>query len=233
MIKAVIVEDDLMVAAINREFALKTPELDIVATFHNGRDALEFLQQSPPELLLLDIYMPDVSGLDLLAELRRQGNGTEAILITAANDVDRVERALHLGVVDYLVKPFTYERFQEAMNKFLLRRSLKMKGTYTQTDIDQLIHAGRKPGRAPQIELEKGMQQQTMERILDCFRREEHQHQYLTCEQLAAETNLSKVTTRRYMNYLVERQKAVSRVNYATGGRPSIEYAMMDRWELI
>ena len=227
MIKTVIVEDDMMVASINQTFASKTPELDIAAIFRNGQEALEFLEKNPTDLILLDVYIPGFSGLDLLSALRRQGNTVEAILITADNDGEDVERALHLGIVDYLVKPFTYERFHEAIQKFLLRHSLKEKGTYTQSDIDRLMHITQPPDVRTCSELEKGIQRHTLDRILDCMESEEHRTQYMTCEQLAKETGLSKVTVRRYMNYLIEQKKTSSRVNYSTGGRPSIEYTLI------
>ncbi len=230
MIKTVIVEDDMMVASINRTFAMKIAELDIVAMFRNGKEALEFLEKNPAELLLLDIYVPGLSGLELLSELRRQGNAVEAILITADNGGEDVEHALHLGIVDYLVKPFTYERFYEAMQKFLLRHSLKEKGSYTQSDIDRLMHVKQQEDSRSNADLEKGIQRQTLDRILGYLECKEQRTQYRTCEQLAKETGLSKVTVRRYMNYLIEQKKAVSRVNYSTGGRPSIEYTLVESY---
>ncbi len=223
MIKAVIVEDDMMVASINQTFALKTPDLSIEASFRNGQEALDYLEKHPIDLLLLDVYIPGFSGLELLKELRHRGNSVEAILITAASDGDDVDHALHLGIVDYLVKPFTYDRFHEAMQKFLLRHSLRNKGSYTQSDIDRLMYM-KQETPAQTSEMEKGIQLQTLERILACMNSEEHRAQYMSCEELAGETKLSKVTVRRYMNYLIEQKKAVSRVNYSTGGRPSIEY---------
>lgn len=230
MIKTVIVEDDMMVASINRTFATKTPELDIVAIFSNGQEALDYLTKQSVDLLLLDVYIPGFSGLELLSELRRQGNTVDAILITADNEGEDVDRALHLGIVDYLVKPFTYERFHEAMQKFLLRRSMKEKGTYTQSDIDRLMHVRQQPEPHSDLVLEKGIQRQTLEIILECLGKGEQGAQYMTCEQLAQETGLSKVTARRYMNYLIERKRAASRVNYSTGGRPSIEYMLLDSY---
>ena len=169
MIKTVIVEDDMMVASINRTFAMKTPGLDVVAIFRNGQEALDFLKKNSIELLLLDVYIPDCSGLEILTELRKHGNTIEAILITAANDGEDVERALHLGIVDYLVKPFTYERFQEAMQKFLLRRSFKEKDSYTQTDIDRLMYMKQEMPSHACADLEKGIQQQTLDRITSCL----------------------------------------------------------------
>lgn len=223
--KLVIVEDDLMVAAINREFALKTPELNIVATFYNGKEALEFLGKNPIDLLLLDIYMSGYTGLELLKELRRQGNTIDAIIISAANDAEHIQEAFHLGIVDYLIKPFTYSRFQEAVQKFLLQRSLQLKGTYTQEELDKTIATMKDfPGDSV---LKKGLQQQTLDRIFECLISEKNSGRFMTSDEISAETNFSKMTIRRYMNYLIEQKKAASRINYSTGGRPSIEYSVL------
>ncbi len=226
MLKLVIVEDDLMVAAINREFALKTPELNIVATFYNSKEALEFLITNSIDLLLLDIYMSEYTGLDLLSDLRRQGKMIDAIVISAANDADHVEEAFHLGIVDYLIKPFTYDRFQEAVQKFLLRRSLQLKGEYTQADIDRIVASLEYSSARSYCALKKGLQQQTLDIILECLTNEKNCGRFMTSEQISEETKFSKMTIRRYMNYLIETKEAVSRVNYFTGGRPSIEYAV-------
>ena len=222
--KLVIVEDDLMVAAINREFALKTPGLNVVATFYSGREALDFLSQNQTDLILLDIYMSGYTGLELLKELRSQGNKTDVIIISAANDAEHIDEAFHLGIVDYLIKPFTYSRFRDAVQKFLLRRSLQLKGTYTQADIDKILDSSSDCGGI----LRKGLQQQTLDRILNCLFSKKNHGQFLTSEKISEETNFSKMTIRRYMNYLIEQKKAVSRINYSTGGRPSIEYAVLD-----
>ena len=229
--KLVIIEDDLMVAAINREFALKTPELNIVATFYNGREALDFLAQNSIDLILLDIYMSGYSGLELLKELRKRGNTTDAIIISAANDSEHIKEAFHLGIIDYLIKPFTYGRFQEAIQKFLILRSLEYKNTYTQTELDEMISVVRKKGKEFSsdscIVMKKGLQQQTLDRIYGCLISEKNFGRFMTSEEISAETNFSKMTIRRYLNYLIEQNKAASRINYSTGGRPSIEYSVL------
>lgn len=229
--KLVIVEDDLMVAAINREFALKTPELNIIETFHNGRDALEFLLKNPADLILLDIYMAGCDGLEILKELRRQGNMIDAIIISAADDVEHIREAFHLGIVDYLIKPFTYDRFSEAVQKFLFRCSLELKENYTQKELDETIISIMETETDISSDscnfLKKGLQQQTLDIIYNCLVSEKNCGKFLTSDEISAETNFSKMTIRRYLNYLIEQKKAVSRINYSTGGRPSIEYSIL------
>ena len=223
MIKTVIVEDDLMVASINQQFALKTPGVNVIATFHNGKDALAFLNKTKVDLLLLDFYMPEITGLELLAKLRNEGNDVDVIMITAANDAVHINEALHLGIVDYLVKPFKYERFSEAMDKYMLRKTVMKKGMkFTQKDIDQLIHLQKPSKQSKEMDLQKGLQRQTLDKIRNSL--SNHENEYLTSEQIATEAELSKVTVRRYMNYLIEQNEITSVVDYATGGRPSILY---------
>lgn len=229
MIKTVIVEDDRMVASINSQFAVKTPGIQVTATFHNGKDALAFLEKSNADLLLLDLYMPEFSGLELLRELRKQENHIDVIMITAANDASNINEALRLGIVDYLIKPFRYERFEEALDKFLVKRALMKNGMeFTQEDVDQLVRIRRPSDQSKEMDMEKGVQRQTLEKIRSCLR--VHPTEYLTSEQIAAETGLSKVTVRRYMNYLIECNEVGSRIEYSTGGRPRVEYGTIPQF---
>lgn len=207
MLKTVIVEDDRMVAA----------------TFHNGRDALAFLEQTSVDLLLLDLYMPEMSGVELLTELRRKGCNADAIFITAANDAPHIQDALRLGAVDYLIKPFRYERFEEALDKVVVRRKVIESGLeFTQADIDEMIRARRPNPESRTAELEKGIQRQTLDHIRADLRK--NASTYRTAEQIASDTGLSKVTVRRYLNYLIGMNEAESQVDYSTGGRPRVEY---------
>ena len=223
MIKTVIVEDDLMVASINSQFAKRNPNIQIVATFHNGKDALDYLKKSDADLVLLDLYMPDCTGLELLSELRSIGSEIDVIMITAANDAERINEALQLGIVDYLIKPFQYERFAQALDKYLVRKKAIESGvSFTQEEIDRLVNASTPSASTKKAELQKGVQQKTLDKIRVCL--SAHPGNYLPCEQIASETGLSRVTIRRYMNFLIEENEVTSMIDYSTGGRPSILY---------
>ncbi len=225
MIRTVIVEDDLMVAEINSQFVSKTPGIQVTAIFHNGTDALKFLTEAPVDLVLLDLYMPGYSGLELLRELRRQKNDVDVIMITAANDADHIKEALHLGIIDYLIKPFKYERFSEAVNKYVLKHKVMKTGlTFTQEDIDKLLKSRSVSEKSKELELQKGLQKKTLDLILVCLK--EHKGDYLSSETIASYANLSQVTARRYLNYLVESDAIKSRIDYSTGGRPCMEYML-------
>ena len=223
MIKTVIVEDDLMVASIKSQFAKRNPNIQIVATFHNGKDALDYLKKSDADLVLLDLYMPDCTGLELLSELRNSGREIDVIMITAANDAEHINEALQLGIVDYLIKPFQYERFAQALDKYLVRKKAIESGiSFTQEEIDRLVNASTPSASTKKAELQKGVQQKTLDKIRVCL--SAHPGNYLPCEQIASETGLSRVTIRRYMNFLIEENEVTSMIDYSTGGRPSILY---------
>ena len=212
-----------MVASINSQFAKRNPNIQIVATFHNGKDALDYLKKSDADLVLLDLYMPDCTGLELLSELRNIGSEIDVIMITAANDAEHINEALQLGIVDYLIKPFQYERFAQALDKYLVRKKAIESGiSFTQEEIDRLVNASTPSASTKKAELQKGVQQKTLDKIRVCL--SAHPGNYLPCEQIASETGLSRVTIRRYMNFLIEENEVTSMIDYSTGGRPSILY---------
>ena len=223
MIRTVIVEDDAMVASINEKYLKTLPELSAVALFGKGADALEYVADNPVDLMLLDVYLPDMDGVELLHQLRERGCHASAIMITAANDVSHFERALHLGVVDYLIKPFSYKRFESAVKRYLSHRELMQRDeAFTQEEIDYVISS--RVSVAPEgNRLKKGILPQTLEMVRTCLR--SHPGEYLTSDDIAKEIKMSKVTARRYLNYLIDCNEVVYRINYLTGGRPSKEYA--------
>ncbi|WP_294514625.1 response regulator [uncultured Intestinimonas sp.] len=212
--RVVIVEDDPMVSLLDRTFTEKDTRFRVVQTFQDGQAALDWLAQNPTDLVVLDVYMPLLTGLELLQTLRRRDIPVDAIMVTAANDTATVDHLLKLGVVDYLVKPFTCERFQQALDTFCRHREAVAGGEVTQGALDKLFSpAGQATHSAP-----KGLQESTLELIRQCLR--DAPPQGLPSETIARQTSLSVVTVRRYVNYLVERGEASSTVNYDTGGRP-------------
>ena len=223
MLKAIIVEDDLMVTEINKNYVLKTKKIIVCATFTNGADALKYLECNNVDLVILDLYMPNLSGMKLLEMIRKNNYSTDVIMVTAANDIDNIDKALKLGILDYLIKPFKYERFQSAINKFLMKyEMISNKKKLNQSSIDELISSNSKTFKTNDDSLSKGLQKETLNLIRDYMT--SNKFRYLTSEEISSAINLSKVTIRRYMNYLIENNEISSDVDYKTGGRPSIRY---------
>ena len=203
-----------MVSLLDRTFTEKDPRFRVVQTFQDGRAALDWLAQNPADLAVLDVYMPLFTGVELLHTLRERDIPVDVIMVTAANDVATVDQLLKLGVVDYLVKPFTYDRFQQALDTFCRHRDAMAGDAVTQGALNKLFS----PTGVPSHGAPKGLQESTLERIRQCLRSAPAQG--LTSEAISRQTGLSVVTVRRYVNYLVERGEAASTVNYDTGGRP-------------
>lgn len=220
MYTVVIVEDDPMITELNRRYAERDGRFTVTQTFSQPRRALDWLRHNPADLVILDFYMPQMNGLELLRAIRSAGVEADVIMITAANDAATVEALTRLGVVDYLVKPFAYERFCAALDAFCRRRSA-MRGSLDQSALDNLLHTAP-PGPAT---LPKGMQPQTRERVLACMRAAPDRA--YTCEEIAVAAGLSVVTVRRYMGYLAQQGQVTGDMNYGTGGRPCLVYRLV------
>ena len=220
MYKILIVEDDPMVAMINEQYIKKNKNFELVGKCSNGVAALEFLEHNEVDLLVLDVYMPQIDGFETLRRIRNKQITVDAIMVTAANDRSSLEEALHLGVVDYLVKPFTFDRFQIALEKYILQNSaLKDFDTLNQKNIDHMIDNTRK--KTDDLH-PKGIQEKTVNLIMEYLKANENV--WFTGDDIAEKIGLTGVTVRRYMNYLTESGRVTGEVNYETGGRPCMKY---------
>ncbi len=227
MLLAVIVDDDPMVMEINRQYMERIPDVRVVACCRSGSEALRFLNEYHADIILIDMFMPQMTGAELLRELRSRGNSSDVIMVTADNSLKSIKEAMSLGITDYLVKPFEFERFKTAVEKCIARRALTA-GNYnsesllSQEDIDRLMQGDMThKAKAPTV-LDKGIQASTLEVLIQCLSYAKDDS--MDCEELAKASGLSKVTVRRYMNYLIENDQAESITDYGTGGRPAIRY---------
>lgn len=225
MYQVIIIEDDPMVASINRTYVELNRNLKVAGVFSNGQDALAYLEKNPADLAIMDFYMPIMNGLELLREIRKRNKTLDIIMVTAANDAVHIKQLLSLGIIDYLVKPFEYVRFNHALAKFIEHQELLKQQNFSQQQLDALLDLSPASMSDVSEELNKGLQDATLKMILNFMK--EHGQESLTSKQIAEETHLSRVTIRRYMDYLVEKQKIVKDIDYTTGGRPSIIYRYM------
>ena len=220
MYKVLIVEDDPMVAMINEQYINRNKNFRVVGKCKDGSSALSFLEANEVDLLVLDVYMPHMDGFETLRTIRNHKITVDAIMVTAANDRESLEEALHLGIVDYLVKPFTFDRFQMALEKYAAQNhALKDIDMLSQTNIDHIIDNIRKK---KEDLYPKGIQEKTLQLILEHL--QEHKGVWLTGDEVAEKIGLTGVTVRRYMNYLAESGRVIGEMNYETGGRPCMKY---------
>jgi CitB family two-component system response regulator MalR/two-component system response regulator DctR len=221
MYNVIIIEDDPMVAAINRQYLQFSPMFCVTGEFRNGKDALDYVASHSVDLAIVDYYMPILDGHKFLAACHERHIRLDVIMITAANSTEELKSILQYGVIDYLVKPFTYERFQQAIQKYIKYKDVFDSNDHlSQNEIDRIMASGSE--HSENYLLDKGMQLQTLNVIRNYLA--QHDDIYLGSNEIAGEVNLSRITVRRYMNFLLEKGEIISRVDYATGGRPSIKY---------
>lgn len=209
--KILIIEDDPMVAMIHKEYFKRkeiSNDLNHVSTLE---EAKEFLANSDTDLIILDNYLADGQGIEFLPELK----GYPIIMITAANDVQTVEAALTNGVVDYLVKPFTYERFSQAIDKVQDYMKLLSKEKINQDLIDDYLNSGRV--EEEDDSLPKGLSRITLKKVLENIKEQETG---FTTQQVADALDISRITIRKYLNHLVNINVLSEDAEYYTSGRP-------------
>ncbi|MFW5471375.1 response regulator [Knoellia sp. CPCC 206435] len=221
MIRALVVDDDFMVARVHHGFVTRTPGFEVVGVAHTGSDALTMVEELRPDLVLLDLYLPDLFGLDVLARLRTDGAECDVIVITAATEVDAVRGARRQGVVDYVLKPFGFEDLRERLERYAAQHEVfaadDLRG---QQDIDRVLWP-RGPGGA--ADLPKGMSAETAGLVETALR---EAGGTLSASEAAARVGLSRVSARRYLEYFCSVGRAEVSLRYGNAGRPERRY----RW---
>ncbi len=222
-IRTLIVDDDYRVAEVHRGFLERLPSFSVVGVAHTAADALALAERERPDLVLLDIYLPDRSGLEVLRELHASGRPpVDVIAITAANDVNTLRSALQGGVVQYLVKPFQFNAFREKLESYAAARSrLGRLREVDQAEIDELYTLLR--GQSEAHALPKGLSPATLALVARTLR---ESAQDLSAVEVADATGMSRVTSRRYLDHLARGGLVEVAMRYGTAGRPEHRY----RW---
>jgi len=222
MIDVLIVEDDPMVAKFNALYLEQVAGFTLVSTVSSADEALKQIERHKIDLILLDIYMPGMNGLDFLAEIRKQKKAIDVIIISAANEKESIERTLRNGAVDYLIKPFEFERFQQALIRYRNHKKvMKEHEILSQADLDQLM--GREEVVSTVTKsIPKGLTKITLnivwKTILD------RKEMSFTTEELAANVQISRVSLRKYLSFLKEIGVIEEEIVYGTVGRPQYQY---------
>ncbi|WP_405757668.1 response regulator [Streptomyces sp. NBC_01420] len=224
MIDVLVVDDDFHVAEINAAYVDKTAGFHVVGTAHTALQAMHMLEHRHVDLLLLDHYLPDRNGLDLVRRMRQNGMRSDVIMVTAAQDVEVVEAALRYGVLHYLVKPFTLDGLRSRLNSYTeLRRTLQDAGTVPspgQQQIDRIFGTVRSPATAPTPPA-KGWSGPTVDLIRRVIDQSEHP---LSAQDVAARAGISRSTAQRYLRYLQEHGSLQLSLRYGDAGRPEHRY---------
>lgn len=228
MLQVLIIEDDIRIAQINRRFVEKVPGFRVIGIATDEEQAMEHLEIFLPDLVLLDLYFPDMNGLQLLKTIRNQYPQSDVMIITAAKELETVREAMRGGVFDFIIKPVIFERFQEKLNQYSrFRHKLKtLEGTNKQVEqkeIDELLHSNGK-GVSKEVYLPKGIDKLTLEKMSVLIR---DNSGGLTAEEVGKRMGVSRSTARRYLEYFVSQGEMAADLSYGTVGRPERVYKSM------
>ncbi|GAA2761754.1 response regulator [Streptomyces paradoxus] len=219
-IDVLVVDDDFMVARVHRAFVERVEPFRVVGTAHTGEQAIEAADELRPDLILLDLYLPDLFGLDVIPRLRTAGHDCDVMVISAATEADTVRGAVRRGVVDYLLKPFDFEDLRLRLERYAAQRGRLLTTVVRgQADVDRVLAGAFAP--APASTLPKGMSVETAGLVERALRAADGT---LSASECAALTGVSRVSARRYLEYFHGTGSAEVSLRYGAAGRPERRY---------
>jgi response regulator of citrate/malate metabolism len=223
MIRTLVVDDDYRVADLHCAYVERVKGFELAGRAHNGTEALQAVDELRPDLVLLDIYLPDISGLEVLQRLREDDHApVDVISITAAREVESLRAAMRGGVVHYLIKPFLFVTFEEKLLSYAAAHARMTRiGQAEQTDVDRIFGALRTARNEP---LPKGLSDSTLDLIVQALGRSQSG---LAAATVADAAGVSRVTARRYLDHLCQLGKAELTMRYGGPGRPEHRYRLM------
>lgn len=221
-LNVLIVEDDTKIAEIQRIFVEKIEGYTVCAIAHSIEEAEEMVFVLEPDLVLLDIFLPDGNGIEFLWKIRSTLKRTDVILITAAKEVEFFEEAMRGGVYDYILKPLVFSRFKSTLDDLRKQRSkLDSINTISQQDIDRLMHQSSKRTTV-EADMPKGIDPITLQKVKKMLQTKPGEG--LSAEKAGELIGVSRTTSRRYLEYLVAKGVATADLSYGTLGRPERVY---------
>ncbi|ASN07310.1 response regulator [Virgibacillus necropolis] len=223
MIDILIAEDDYRVGNIHAEFLSKIADVKVVGKALNGKETLELIENLSVDLILLDIFMPDILGTELIRHIRDSKPNIDIIMISAATDKSTVEEAIRSGIFDYIIKPVKMDRFIETIEKYKhSRKILNRKAEVDQSFLDDYFghqhHEIHTTKNTP-----KGIDPLTLEKVKEIM---EENRSGTTAEEMGFKIGASRTTARRYLEYLISIGVCTAQLEYGIVGRPERKYLM-------
>ncbi|MFJ5726859.1 response regulator [Streptomyces paradoxus] len=219
-IDVLVVDDDFMVARVHRAFVERVEPFRVVGTVHTGEQAIEAVDELRPDLILLDLYLPDLFGLDVIPRLRTAGHDCDVMVISAATEADAVRGAVRRGVVDYLLKPFDFDDLRLRLERYAAQRGRLLTTVVRgQADVDRVLAGAFAP--TPASTLPKGMSVETAGLVERALRAADGT---LSASECAALTGVSRVSARRYLEYFHGTGSVEVSLRYGAAGRPERRY---------
>ena len=221
MIRTLVVDDDFRVADLHRLYTEQIDGFEVVGTAHTGAEALLLAERQAPDLVLLDIYLPDMSGLAVLRTIRQRERPVDVIAVTAAQDVATIRAAMQGGSVHYLIKPFTFTVFREKLQSYAeVQARLGRVAQASQAEVDRLYGLLR---TGLEEELPKGLSPATRDLVVSALR---SAPEPVSASDIARIAGLSRVTARRYLEHLAAGGSVEISMQYGAPGRPEHRYRL-------
>ncbi|WP_188207942.1 response regulator [Alkalibacillus aidingensis] len=219
MLKVAITEDDYRVASIHEGFLAQVEGCELVFKALTAEDTLEKLKQVEVDLILLDIYMPDRLGIDIIEEIKKISPRIGIIMISAGTDKEIVHKALYKGVFDYIIKPVTMERFVKTVEKYKdFLAQLEQRDEIDQQFLDQYF--GHREQQSQEENTPKGIDPLTLKKVKEIL----HNENGVTAEEMGEQMGASRTTARRYLEYLISEGECHAELEYGIVGRPERRY---------
>lgn len=226
MIRLLVVEDERVVARAHRTFVERTEGFTVAGVAGTGAEALALLKDQPVDVVLLDLGLPDIHGLELCQTIRRARLPVDVIAVTSARDLEVVRSAVALGIVQYIVKPFTAAMLREKLERYAeYHRSVADRtGPVAQHEVDAMLTTLR--GSQHDVALPKGLTETTLQQVIDALR---DAAKPASATDIGARIGASRVTARRYLEHLVDIGMAERSARYGGPGRPEHRYGLVGR----
>jgi len=221
-IEVLIIEDDKRIADIHKRFIEKLSGFEVAGTAHTGEEAKLWVPSLKPDLVLLDVYLPDMLGTDVLKMIMKESPETDVIFITAAAEADIVKKAFKSGVADYILKPLTFDKFKESLLSYKSKwDALNNADVFEEESIHFLWNKGKASSLLTEEPLPKGIDPITIEKVQKSLQAATNG---VTAEKLGGKIGVSRSTARRYLEFLVTEKKAYAELIYGSIGRPERRY---------
>ena len=223
-VSVLIVEDDPMVMEIHKRFVLSTEGYSIAGTACDGLQAIRYLEdkEAAVDLVILDIFMPELDGIETLRKIRQARKNVDIIMVSAAHESETIKKVIRYGAFDYIVKPFTYERFRRSLDSFRAYHHKAMSSALSQEEIDSIFSMRREVEN--RRALPKGLNSRKLDRIMELMKKKGVP---LSADETAELAGVSRVTARRYLEYIVSTGKGVVEPSYREVGRPVNKYKLL------
>jgi response regulator of citrate/malate metabolism len=219
-LRVLVVEDEPVAAQAHTAYVERVPGFSVAATVGTSQAAMLALQEHHVDLVLLDMNLPDRHGLEVVRAMRVGGHQADVIALTSARDLEVVRSAVSLGVVQYVLKPFVFATLRDRLLAYRAYRD-QLHGSAqvdTQAEVDEVVSGVRASGGGA---LPKGMSEELLSRVSRALR---ESSAGASATELGEQVGVSRVTARRYAEFLCESRRAVRRSRYTGSGRPEVEY---------